>query len=95
MTQYSEFTLAAIQAAPILMDRDASTDKACRLIEYAAEKGATIAAFGETWLPGYPFFHPWLGSAIFFASWLPKPKLWNGAMTLARLTRWHPHCPHR
>lgn len=60
MTQYSEFTLAAIQAAPILMDRDASTDKACRLIEYAAEKGATIAAFGETWLPGYPFFtHGW------------------------------------
>lgn len=56
MTQYAQFTLAAIQAAPILFDRDACTDKACTLIEQAAAKGATLAAFGETWLGGYPFW---------------------------------------
>ena len=57
MINHPEFTLAAIQAAPVYFDREASTDKACQLIEAAAQKGATFAAFGETWLPGYPFFH--------------------------------------
>lgn len=56
MQDKDRFKLAAIQAASIPFDLDASTAKACRLIGEAGAMGATIAAFGETWLPGYPFF---------------------------------------
>lgn len=69
IARYPEFTLAAIQAAPIAFDVEASTDKACRLIEAAAEQNATLAAFGEAWLPGYPFF----------AGQPPSPLWWQAA----------------
>ena len=52
----SELILGAIQAAPVHFDREASTEKACHLVVAAAEKGVTFAAFGESWLPGYPSF---------------------------------------
>ena len=56
MTDYSQFKLAAIQAAPAYFDPAASTEKACTFIQKAGEQGADLVAFGECWLPGYPFF---------------------------------------
>lgn len=58
MTEYSQFRLAAIQAHPVYFDHEASVEKACGLIQEAGAAGVTLAAFGESWLPGYPF-HVW------------------------------------
>jgi nitrilase len=51
----ANFQVAAVQATPALYDRRASVDKACDLIGRAAASGAKLAAFGEVFVPGYPF----------------------------------------
>lgn len=52
--KYPRFTVAAVQAAPVLFDRDKTVDKAVRLIEEAADKGAVIIGFPELFVPGHP-----------------------------------------
>jgi len=58
---HPRFRAAAVQAAPVFLDLDGCIDKAVRLIEEAAGNGATLIAFPETWVPGYPWF-VWLDS---------------------------------
>ena len=48
------FTIAAVQAAPVFMDRDATIEKACALIAQAAKKGAKSIVFPEAFVPTYP-----------------------------------------
>jgi len=46
--------IAAVQAAPVLLDRDATVVKVVALCEKAAAEGARLVAFPEAFVPGYP-----------------------------------------
>jgi nitrilase len=46
--------VAVVQAAPVLFDREATVEKACRLIHEVAEQGVQLALFPEAFIPAYP-----------------------------------------
>lgn len=46
--------MAAVHAAPVFMDKKATTDKVVRLIEQAGQEKIELLVFPETFIPGYP-----------------------------------------
>jgi nitrilase len=62
--------VALAQAAPVYHNKAASLAKALELIRKAAEQGAGLIAFGETWIPGYP---AWLDICPGAALWNHQP----------------------
>jgi len=52
--KFPNVKVAVVQAAPVLFDREASVEKACRLAGEAAAQGAKIILFPEAFVPAYP-----------------------------------------
>ena len=59
------FTVAAVQAAYVLMDRESTTSKVEELIASAAAEGAKLIVFPEVFVPGTPI-------------WIDTVPIWDG-----------------
>ncbi|MBX9812766.1 MAG: carbon-nitrogen hydrolase family protein, partial [Burkholderiales bacterium] len=51
---FPKVKVAVVQAAPVLFNREATVEKACRLIGEAAAQGARLILFPEAFIPAYP-----------------------------------------
>lgn len=52
--QLATVKVAAVQAAPVLFNREATVDKVCQLTQDAASQGARLILFPEAFIPAYP-----------------------------------------
>ena len=54
MAVFDTIRVAAVQATPVILDADATIDKAVDLIDDAADRGATLVVFPECYVSLYP-----------------------------------------
>ncbi|MEJ2623759.1 MAG: carbon-nitrogen hydrolase family protein [Pseudolabrys sp.] len=93
MIELPHFKAAAVQAAPVFLDTDATVDKVCALIEEAARNGARLVAFPEVFVAGYPYWNwvmnpvqgsPWFERLVRSAVEIPGPEVAKIAQAAAR-----------
>ena len=60
-----KLTVALAQISPVWLHREETVAKVAHWIDKAAERGARLVAFGETLVPGYPFWLAHTGGAEF------------------------------
>ncbi len=54
VTEFGTIPVAAVQAAPVVLDAEATIDKAIGLLHDAASEGAALVAFPECFVSAYP-----------------------------------------
>jgi nitrilase len=73
MVDFPTVRIAAIQATPVILDAEASVEKAIGLLAQAASQGAQLAVLPETFVPLYPS-NAWARQAAGFGG---QDELWE------------------
>ena len=68
MAGFETVRVAAVQATPVILDAEATVEKAVGLLGEAAAQGARLAVFPETFISLYPS-NAWARHASDFAGW--------------------------
>ena len=68
VTSFPTVRVAAVQATPVILDAEATVEKACGLLAEAADQGVQLAVFPETFVPLYPS-NSWAQDAASFEGW--------------------------
>ena len=63
----NRFIAAAVQRPPCILDVEAGVRRAVETILEAADSGARLVVFPETWLPNYPYWHPFPSELVAFS----------------------------
>lgn len=66
--EFPKFKAAAVQTSPVFLDAQATTDKAVSFIKEAAANGASLVAFPEVFIAGYPYWN-WIMTPVQGSKW--------------------------
>jgi nitrilase len=65
---FPKFKAAAVQTSPVFLNVDATVDKAISFIKEATQNGASLVAFPEVFIAGYPYWN-WIMTPVQGSKW--------------------------
>jgi nitrilase len=68
---FKKFKAATVQTSPVFLDVEKTIDKVISLMKEASENGASLIAFPEVFIAGYPYWN-WIMTPIQGSKWYEK-----------------------